>query len=416
MYRRNFLKTVPGAAAIAVISPIAAAEFHTPENLNQASLREYWVSVAEKIMFPVLNELSKGNLKKAMPVEFREGHDNRKKYAYLEAFARTFAGISPWLNLPEDNSSEGKKRKKYFELVQLCLDKGTDVTSSDYLGFNQGGQTLVDAAFLAHGLIRAPRIWNSLNKRVQENIVGSLLLTRSVKPGYNNWLLFSAMIEAFFMKYGFEYDSMRVDYALKKHYEWYKGDGMYGDGTDFHWDYYNSFVIQPMMVDIMEIFKEKDNEVKSKFDIVVKRLQRYAVIQERLISPEATFPPIGRSLAYRFGAFQALAQVCLKEMLPPSLSPGQVKNALSQVIKRMIEMPGTFSENGWLTIGFSGHQKNIGELYINSGSIYLCMVGLLPLGLPSESAFWTSEPEDWTSKKNMGRSGFAERLSTVCLK
>lgn len=396
MYRRKFLKTVPATAAVAAISPIS---FAAPENTGNPSLREYWVSVAEKIMFPVLNELSKGNLKKAMPVAFKEGHEGRKKHAYLEAFARTMAGISPWLNLPDDSTTEGKKRKQFFEMARLCIDKGTDVNSPDYLGFNFGGQTLVDAAFLAHSLVRAPRLWNSLDKRVQDNVVKALLLTRSVKPGYSNWLLFSAMIEAFFFKYGFDYDPMRVDYALKKHYEWYKGDGMYGDGPDFHWDYYNSFVIQPMMLDIMSIFKEKDYEVKSRYDTVVKRLQRYAVIQERLISPEGTFPPIGRSLAYRFGAFQALAQVCLSEILPESLTPGQVKNALSHVIKRMIEAPGTFDKDGWLTIGFYGQQKNIGEIYINSGSIYLCMVGLLPLGLPADSNFWKATPEDWTSKK-----------------
>lgn len=396
MYRRNFIKTVPGAAAFAAITP---STFATPEISGNPALRSYWVSVTEKIIFPVLNELSKGTLKSAMPVEFKSGHENRKKHAYLEAFARTMAGVSPWLNLPEDSTAEGKLRKKFFDMALKCFDNGTNPNSPDYLGFNYGGQTLVDAAFLAHSLIRAPRLWESLDNRVRENVVKALLLTRAVKPGYNNWLLFSAMVEAFFFKYGYDYDLMRVDYALKKHYEWYKGDGMYGDGPDFHWDYYNSFVIQPMMLDIMEVFKEKDHEAKAKFDTMIKRMQRYAVIQERLISPEATFPPIGRSLAYRFGAFQALAQVCLKEMLPSALTPGQVKNALSHVIKRMIEAPGTFNKDGWLTIGFYGEQKNMGEIYINSGSIYLCCVGLLPLGLPASATFWTSEPGDWTAKK-----------------
>ena len=32
---------------------------------------------------------------------------------------------------------------------------------------------------------------------------------------------------------------------------WYKGDGVYGDGPPFHWDYYNSFVIQPMLLNIL---------------------------------------------------------------------------------------------------------------------------------------------------------------------
>lgn len=397
MYRRNFMKIVPGAAAMTMISPVSLASEKKVD--GNPARREYWVSVAEKITFPLLNALSKKQLKQIMPVEFKEGQTSRKKFAYLEGFGRTLAGISPWLNLEEDSSPEGKKRKQYFEMVQLCLDNATDPSSPDYLGFNNGGQTLVDAAFLAHGLVRAPRLWNSLSKQVQDNIVNALRLTHSVKPGYNNWLLFSAMIEAFFFKYGYDWDAMRIDYALKKHFEWYKGDGLYGDGPDFHWDYYNSFVIQPMMLDIMNIFKEKDREIGSRYETALKRMQRYAVIQERLISPEATFPAIGRSLAYRFGAFQALGQICLYEALPQNITPGQVKNALSHVIKRMIEAPGTFDKDGWLTIGFYGHQKGIGETYINTGSVYLCMVGLLPLGLPASSSFWTSAPEDWTSRK-----------------
>jgi hypothetical protein len=46
---------------------------------------------------------------------------------------------------------------------------------------------------------------------------------------------------------------MRVDYALRQHHQWYKGDGAYGDGPYFHWDYYNSFVIQPMLLDVLGV-------------------------------------------------------------------------------------------------------------------------------------------------------------------
>lgn len=396
MYRRNFLKNVPGAAVIATLSPVS---FAAPQIKVNPTSREYWVSVAEKIMSPVFTELSKGNLKRSMPVEAREGQTDRDKYTYLEALGRTLAGIAPWLELDEDSTPEGVKRKKYFDLVRKCLDNATNPNSPDVMNFMEGGQPVVDAAFFAHGLIRSPKLWNSLSQEVQENIVKAFKLTRTIKPGYSNWLLFSGMIEAFFLKYGFEWDAMRIDYALKKHFEWYKGDGLYGDGPDFHWDYYNSFVIQPMMMDIMTVAGEKDAEIRSKTEIALKRMQRYAAIQERLISPEATFPAIGRSLAYRFGAFQVLAQISLMEKLPVEITPGQVKNALSHVINRMIEAPGTFDKNGWLTIGFCGHQKRIGERYISTGSLYLCMVGLLPLGLKPTSAFWASAPEDWTARK-----------------
>jgi hypothetical protein len=195
---------------------------------------------------------------------------------------------------------------------------------------------------------------------------------------------------------------MRVDFAIKKHLEWYKGDGIYGDGPNFHWDYYNSFVIQPMLLDIIKILLEHGYEKEETYNLVLTRAKRYAAIQERLISPEGTFPATGRSLAYRFGAFQLLSQIALMNKLPEDLTHGQVRSALSAVIQKMYEAPGTFDRNGWLTIGFCGHQPGIGESYISTGSLYLCTTGLLALGLPENDQFWTAEPEDWTSKKAWG--------------
>ena len=122
-------------------------------------------------------------------------------------------------------------------------------------------------------------------------------------------------------------------------------------------------------------------------------------IQERLISPEGTFPAIGRSIAYRFGAFQLLAQVALRRELPAEVSPAQVRGALTAVIRRSIEAPGTFDDAGWLRIGFAGHQPGVGERYISTGSLYLCAAGLLPLGLPAADPFWTDPPQPWTSQK-----------------
>jgi hypothetical protein len=230
-------------------------------------------------------------------------------------------------------------------------------------------------------------------------VINGLKATKSRKPYFCNWLLFGAMIEALFYKVGEEWDPMRIDYALREHEQWYLGDGMYGDGPTFHWDYYNSYVIQPMLLDILETVALEDPYWREMQPKVIKRAVRYGEIQERLISPEGTFPPIGRSLAYRFGAFQLLAQLALRHDLPKGISPAQVRCALSAVIKRMIEMPGTFDENGWLKIGFCGNQINIAENYISTGSLYLCTTVFLPLGLSPKDPFWKDAPEDWTSKK-----------------
>jgi hypothetical protein len=60
---------------------------------------------------------------------------------------------------------------------------------------------------------------------------------------------------------------------------------------------------------------------------------------------------------------------------------------------------GTFDAEGWLTIGFAGHQPGLAENYISTGSLYLVATALLPLGLRSESEFWAAPDEEWTSKK-----------------
>jgi hypothetical protein len=83
-------------------------------------------------------------------------------------------------------------------------------------------------------------------------LIAALESTRPIVPGFNNWLLFSATVEAGLKSLGADWDRTRVDYAIRQHEQWYKGDGAYGDGPEFHWDYYNSFVIHPMLVDVLD--------------------------------------------------------------------------------------------------------------------------------------------------------------------
>jgi len=52
-----------------------------------------------------------------------------------------------------------------------------------------------------------------------------------------------------------------------------------------------------------------------------------------------------------------------------------------------------------LRIGFYGHQPTLGESYISTGSLYLCLVALLPLGLAPEDEFWSAPPARWTQQR-----------------
>ncbi|TCN01888.1 hypothetical protein EV294_1011349 [Paenibacillus sp. BK033] len=359
--------------------------------------REQWIEWMLRIGRPVLGALAERKLKERMPVQALAG--DRGEYAYLEALGRLLTGMAPWFELTGLSGEEERLRSGMAQLAREAIDAATDPASPDLMNFACGYQPIVDAAFLSHALVRAPQeLLGKLDDRVKQNVVNGLKATRSRKPVYNNWLLFAAMTETALYLLGEDWDPMRIDYALKKHQEWYLGDGVYGDGPEFHWDYYNGFVIQPMLVDILRTVGTELPEWEQLATVAIRRAARHASQQERLISPEGTFPPIGRSLAYRFGAFQLLSQAVLQGWLPEDIAPNQVRCALTAVIRRMIGQPGTFDKEGWLRIGFCGDQEDIAEGYISTGSLYLCSAVFLPLGLQPDHPFWQGEA-DWTSKK-----------------
>src|SRR2546429_6577294 len=95
----------------------------------------------------------------------------------------------------------------------------------------------------------------------------------------------------------------RLVAPVRRMLRWYVGDGAYGDGEFFHFDYYNSFVIHPMLLDVLAVVKQKDRELEGAYAMELQRARRYADILERLIAPDGTFPSMGRSTTYRFGAF-----------------------------------------------------------------------------------------------------------------
>jgi hypothetical protein len=76
-----------------------------------------------------------------------------------------------------------------------------------------------------------------------------------------------------------------------------------------------------------------------------------------------------------------------------------VRAALTAVMKRLLEAAGTFDAQGWLTVGFAGHQPHLGESYISTGSLYLCAAVFPPLGLKPADPFWSGPAEDWTSRR-----------------
>jgi hypothetical protein len=398
--RRTFLLgTLAAGAATALSAEIHAAD--APPATQQD--RAHWLQQVELVSDPILKALKEGALRRTMPVEAAPGQQEARAVGtHLEALGRLLSGLAPWLELepsPEETPKETALRNHYRDCALTGLIAALDPAAPDYMHFGESSQTLVDSSFLALALLRAPKqLLQKLDAKTQQRLVEALLTQRKVQPPFNNWLLFAAMNEALLMTLHQPWDRMRVDYALRELQSWYLGDGTYGDGPHFHWDFYNSFVIQPYLLQLMDTLGDQSPAWSAMRTPIRQRAQRYAVIQERLIAPDGSYPAIGRSITYRCGAFHLLADAARRNILPETLTPPQVRCALSAVMQRTLSPAGTFSNDGWLQIGLAGHQPGLGETYISTGSLYLCSAAWLPLGLPPADPFWSQPPQPWTSQ------------------
>lgn len=373
--------------------------------------RAAWIDFLQRIARPPLKSLAEGRLLETL----RQGTDLSEaegRTQATQAFGRTLAGIAPWLECSSvSDPVEAVAQAEFRELALRALGRAVDPLSPDRIDFVNlacSGQGLVDSAYVAQALLCAPRqLFFALCEESRLRLLAGLRSTRVRLPNFTNWLLFSAMIETALQRFSGDADLMRIDYALRQHEQWYKGDGAYGDGPEFHWDYYNSFVIQPMLLDVLEYAvgrdaAGRDAAWRDMIPAVRARARRFAIVLERFITPDGSFPPIGRSLAYRGGAFHLLAKLASQHELPAQLPPAQVRCALDAVIQRTLSAPGTFDDNGWLRIGLCGSQPGLGEDYIGIGSLYLCSLIFLPLGLAADDPFWSAPDLSWTSVRIWG--------------
>ena len=361
--------------------------------------RIFWVETLQKIALPVLMNVKKDSLRKNMLLESNSTEGS--KFAYLQAFARVFNGIAPWLELGPNESEEGRLRDKYIDLTIRAISVAVNPKRNDYMFYNEPKQSLVDMALFAQGLLRSKnQIWLNLPMDVQAKIIDELKNSRMIAPYENHWLLYTSLIEATLLEFTGECDKERLVYAIHKFRdEWYIGDAIYNDGEDFALNYYNSIFIHPMLNDILMVMRKYRLADGEFLDVQFMRSSRLASQLERCISPNGTFPVVGRSMTYRTGVFHTLSQVALLRILPRNIEVAQVRSALTKVLRNLFEGNQNFANGGWLITGLNGHQTEIAENDINTGSLYLCCSVFLPLGLDSNDPFWSDDFAEWTSLK-----------------
>lgn len=394
-FRFRFLIVI---MVVALLYPVVVSADDTNSG---AADRAYTISVLRRIADPVFIPLSENRLHSVIPRKNWETRESDIHTSPLQAFGRTLSGMAPWLALGADDTDEGKLRARYIELARRCLINATDPRLPDYMFKKLTQEDVVHAAYLAYPLLIAPKqLWEPLTPAQRQNIIAALKTHRAFQPSENNWVLFSATIECAIWELTGDCNKAPIEYAIHRFMsEWYLGDGTYGDGKNFHWDYYNSYVIHPLLLETLRVCRDKGDPLGALLPQEQQRADRYAEVLEHLISPEGTFPVIGRSSVYRFAVFQEIGYMGFRWGWPSSLDPGATRAAMTTVIRRMIEASGTFDKNGWLNIGVVGYQPSARDPYNYTGALYFCTVGLSHLGIPADAPFWTAPAGKWFQQR-----------------
>jgi hypothetical protein len=352
------------------------------------SVREIWIDQLVNIVEKPLNYLANG---KTWVIENRQ--EQQPTIGYLETLARIVAGIAPWLALPDDSTEESTRRVQIRELVIRAI-------TENYATFNwKVAQSLVEAAYLAQGFLRArATLWDPLPEIVRTTLIEKFkgtLVTRKEKPYTlkSNWILFYGMVQAFLVMVNAEPDHDFIKVIIQTVEGFYIGDGFYRDGDVFRIDFYNSYVFHSMYIEMLTVLGEE-----AKREIAIKRMTQYSEFLESIISPDGSYPPLGRSIAYRFAAFQPIGHCVLLNRISTQHSYGQLRRALTSVMTKLFIKNSPFIE-GFLALGLCGHQPEIVQFYTNSGSLYVTTLGFIVLGLPEEHSFWKDKEDPTTQER-----------------
>ena len=246
------------AALAGVITPSRAGTGHVrrharPPHPAGVADRAAWVDVAQRLAEPVLANLAAGTLRARMPVEQAAGED-RTGTTYLEAVGRLLSGIAPWLELEPDDTDEGRLRARYRQLTLDAIGVGLDPDSPDALELPQGlprrGRCRLPGPRRAACAtpVRDPRCHDPATARrvARGDPAGSDPTTTTGCCSRRSWRPRSPTSAS---------GGTRCASTTRsgQHAQWYVGDGIYGDGPEFHWDYYDSFVIHPMLTEILDV-------------------------------------------------------------------------------------------------------------------------------------------------------------------
>lgn len=384
-----------------LLSILFAAGCSSPRETSGAADRASWLTSMLRIADPVLRHAAAGRPLRGHALRIA-GLARKAPGFRLPGGARAHAlRLAPCLELVGETDP---RQAEYRLLARRALSRAVDPSDAGYMTFDHGRQPLVDAAYLAEGVLRARRqLWNELDTVARANLADALKRTRTIRPGESNWLLFASMVEAALLELTGSWrharDALRYGPLSER---------LLQGRRDVRRRKVLPHGLLQQLCHPSDAAGRADGHGASPGCPTAVRWRPNAAAIPAMRPfwsawwlPTGAIPMLGRSItACRFGVFHALGQSALLHALPKEVAPAQVRCAMTAVLRRQLERPDNFDREGWLRVGFvGGRQGGMAERYVNTGSLYHCLTFFLPLGLPVSDPFWSGAPVPWTNLK-----------------
>jgi hypothetical protein len=353
--------------------------------------KDIWIKYFNKIINPIFNNFNKNNFQEEFikNAEYGNYWDKRpKEWSFMELICRILVGLSFHL----------EKNKELFnqsiKIIYRIFDE-QDKLFINWIHNKENRQPMVEIAYLCQTFLNCPKLWQEI--KIKNKILKTMEMISLIEPYQNNWILFETLILIFLQKNNIITDKIKnnkIYQNLEQFDKLYIGDGWYSDGKSFMFNYYNSFVIYPFLLQIHLELKHP------KLKIIIERMQLQTIFLEKFIHPDGTFPIFGRSPVYRLACFNCLTYLIYYNLLPKELNYGNIRELLTKIIINFFEGNQNFTKENYLTLGFNGNQKEIANNYSNTGSCYLTLIPFMVLNLEDNHPFWKENKEKEKEKSS----------------
>lgn len=308
----------------------------------------------------------------------------------IESFARIASAWGTWLRNPANPSTltfQDSELNLETLLRGALLDGTNPANPSTYWGdIGHLDQRIVESADIAVAIwMSRERVFHRMTKAEQEQIIGWLAQVDRKGTYTDNWILFTAIVQAVRHHLGFPAPLDDLDFRLMQIDEFYRGDGWYVDGPSDEYELYNAWMFGWHYLLWTWIDGDRRPEHRQN---VLERAHSFIGGFLHLFGANGSYPAWGRSIVYRFAAVAPFAVGHFLKIAPDD--PGLLRRVSSGSIRYFYDRGLFEPHHHFVRQGYHGDFPAAGEAYISPGSPYWCCHGLFALTFDHDDPFWTA--------------------------